>query len=95
MEKWSLSSISEFLRIYKSIFYFDVSIALYIYKNDKLSFVTEALGPIKLPLVTQNKPIDISEMKNGHLMAPKNPSDFRQKSIAFSTEHHKHTTMTP
>ena len=88
MEKWSLSRTSEFLGIYKSILYFDVSITRDTYKNDTLSFVTEVLGPIKLLLVTQNKHIYISEMKNHHLMAPKNPSDFRQKSIAFSSEHH-------
>ena len=27
-------------------------------------------------------------MKYGRLMAPKNPSDFKQKSIAFCSEYH-------
>ena len=65
-----------------------MDITLDAYKNDTISFVTEALVPIKLPFVTQNTHIYISEMKNGHLMARKSSSDFRQKSIAFCSEHH-------
>ena len=49
MEKWSLSGTSEFLG---SLLHFEVN-TLGTYKNDTLSFVTEALVPIKLPFVTQ------------------------------------------
>ena len=65
-----------------------MGITIDAYKNDTISFVTEALVPIKLPFATQNTHIYISEMKNGHLMALKSSSDFRQKSIAFCSEHH-------
>ena len=81
MEKWSLSGTSQSLPIYllKSLMYFQVTIIiLYTCKNNKPSFVTGALVPIKLPLLTQNTHICISEMKNCHLVAPKNFCEFRQ-----------------
>ena len=64
------------MRIYKILLYFEVSISLYTYKNDTLSFVTEAFVLIKLQFVTYNTYIYTSQMKNGHLLAPKNPCDF-------------------
>ena len=42
------------MRIYKILLYFEVSISLYTYKNDTLSFVTEAFVLIKLQFVTYN-----------------------------------------
>ena len=48
----------------ESLLRFEVTIfTLYTYKNDTLIFVTEGLVPIKLPFVTQNTQVDISEMK--------------------------------
>ena len=42
-----------------------MSITLYAYKNDTLSFVNEPLVPIKPQFVTQNTHIYTFEMKNG------------------------------
>ena len=48
-----------------------MSITLYTYKNDTLSFVTKALVLTKLQFLTQNTHIYTSEIKNGPLVAPK------------------------
>ena len=64
------------MEVEKSLLYFQVSITLYTYKNYTVSSVTEAFVPIKLQFLTYNTYIYTSEMKNGHLVAPKNPCDF-------------------
>lgn len=54
MEKWSFDGTSEYLGILKCLLYFEKGTTLYTYKNDELSFITEALVSIKLKFVTQN-----------------------------------------
>ena len=61
-------------------------ITFYTYKNNKPSFVTGALVPIKLPFVTQNTRIYISEMKNCDLVSPKNFRNF--SLLLFWSGHH-------
>ena len=77
MEKCSLTCTREFIGILKSQLYFEVNITLYTSKKDTLSFVTEALVPIKLQFVMYNTYIYTSKMKNGHFVAPKNPCDLK------------------
>ena len=60
----------------KSLLYFEVIITLYTYKNHTLIFATEAFVPIKRQFVTYNTYKYTYEMKNGHLVAQKNPCDF-------------------
>ena len=77
-----LNGTREFIGVQKSLLYFEVSITLYIYKNDTLSFVTEAF----VAIVTYNTYIYTSEMTNGHLVAPKNPCDWKSL-LHFTNEH--------
>ena len=71
-----LNGTRQFIGVQESLLYFEVNITLYTYKNHTLSSVNEALVRIKLQFVTYNTNICTSEMKNGHLVAQKNPCDF-------------------